>query len=84
MSADNGETYGVLNRFIDDFFPVQWVTREEHNILDKDGEPMFEARPINTKVLVEFRSYGQVVALLGLYLLGSYIFTCFLVLFSQG
>ena len=54
MSADNRETYGVLNRFFEGFFPDQWVMRGEHDILDKEGEPTFEACPINTKVLVEF------------------------------
>ena len=65
MSAEDEEAYGILNNFIDGFFPAQWVTREGNNILDEDGEPMFEARPINTNALVECQSYGKVVELLG-------------------
>ena len=54
MSVEDEEAYGVLNIFVDGFFPTRWVTREGHDVLDEDGEPMFEARPINTKALVEY------------------------------
>ena len=66
MSAEDEEAYGVLNRFIDGFFPARWVMREGHDILDEDGEMTFEVHPINTKALVEFRSYGEAVNILGL------------------
>ena len=65
MSAEDEEAYVVLCKFVDSFFPVRWVTREGDDILDEDGYPTFEARPINTKVLVECQSYGKAVALLG-------------------
>ena len=81
MSAEDEEAYGVLNWFIDGFFPARWVTREGRDILNEDGEPTFEARPINTKVLVEYRSYGRVMDLLGFCLLDFTIlllsFFCF-------
>ena len=41
MSSDDEEAYGVLNRFVDGFFPARWVTREGHDILDEDDEPKF-------------------------------------------
>ena len=74
MSTEDKEAYGVLIWFVDGFFPVICVTREGHGILDEDGEPMFEARPINTKALVECRSYGEAVNLLGFCLLDFAIF----------
>ena len=58
MTAKDEEAYNVLNRFVDGFFPARWIMREGHDILNEDGEPMFEARPINTKALIKFRSYG--------------------------
>ena len=74
MSAEDEEAYGILNKFVDAFFPARWVTREGDDILDEDGYPMFEARPINTKALVECQSYGQAVDLLGLLLLILFLF----------
>ena len=65
MSTEDEEDYSVLNKFVDGFFPARWVTREGNDILDEDGEPTFEARPINTKALVECQSYGLVIDLLG-------------------
>ena len=65
MGVEDEESFGVLNRFVDGFFPSRWVTREGHDILEEDGEPTFEAHPINTKALVECRTYGQAVNLLG-------------------
>ncbi|CAI8591638.1 unnamed protein product [Vicia faba] len=53
MNAGDEEVYGVLNKFVDGFFPARWVTREGNDILDEDGESTFEARSINTKALVE-------------------------------
>ena len=64
MSGEDEEAYDVLNRFVDGFFLARWVTREGHDILDEDGEPTFEARPINTKALVECQTYEHVVNLL--------------------
>ena len=58
MSVEDEEAYGILNKFVDGFFPAQWVTMEGDDILDEVGEPTFEARPINTKVFVKFQSYG--------------------------
>ena len=52
------EAYGILNKFVDGFFPSRWVTREGDDIPDEDGYPTFEACPINTKALVECQSYG--------------------------
>ena len=66
MSVEDEESFGVLNQFVNGFFPSRWITREGHDILDKDGEPTFEARPINTKALVECRTYRKAVNLLGL------------------
>ena len=65
MSIEDEEAYGILNKFVDGFFSARWVTREGDDILDEDGYPTFEARPINTKALVEFQSYGQAIDLLG-------------------
>ena len=58
ITAESEEAYSVLNKFFDCFFLARWVTREGNDILDEDGEPTFEARPINTKALVECQSYG--------------------------
>ena len=65
MGVEDEQAIGVLNRFVDGFFPSRWVTREGHDILDEDGEPTFEACPINMKALVEYRTYRQAVNLLG-------------------
>ena len=79
MSIEDEEAYGVLNRFVDGFFPARWVTREGHDVFDEDGEPTFEARLIYTKVLVECQSYGQAVDLLGFLLTFTILiaFFCF-------
>ena len=69
MSAEDEEAYGILCKYVDSFFPARWVTREGEDILDEDGYPTFEARPIDTKALVECQSYGKAVDLLGFLLL---------------
>ncbi|KAL5080186.1 hypothetical protein RYX36_008607 [Vicia faba] len=51
--------------YVDIFFPARWATREGKDILNEDGYPTFEARPIDTKALVECQSYGQAANLLG-------------------
>ena len=53
MSVEDEEAFSVLNHVIDGLFPSRWVMMEGNDILDKDGEPTFEARPINTKALVK-------------------------------
>ncbi|CAI8601241.1 unnamed protein product [Vicia faba] len=73
MSVEDEEAYGVLNHFVDGFFHAKWVTQEGRNILDEDDDPMFEARSINTKALVEYQSYGQAVDLLGFF---AYFYYC--------
>ena len=67
MSTEDEEAYGTLCRYVDSFFPARWATREGKDILDEDGYPTFEARPIDTKALVECQSFGQAKNLLGLY-----------------
>ena len=74
MSVEDEEAYGTLCKYVDSFFPARWVTREGEDILDEEGYPIFEARPIDTKVLVECQSYGQAVDLLGCF--------CLIVLFQ--
>ena len=43
------------------------------DILDEEGYPTFEARPIDTKALIECQSYGQAVDLLGCFLSYSFV-----------
>ena len=74
MSTEDEEAYVVLCKFVDGFFPARWVTRDGDHIPDEDGYLMFEARPINTKALVECQSYRQVVDLLGFLLLPLSLF----------
>ena len=66
MDAEDEWDFGILNKFVDGFFPFRLVTRERDDILGEYVEPTFEARPINTKALVKYRTYGDVVVLLGL------------------
>ena len=65
MSTEDEEAYSTLCRYVDSFFPARWATREGKDILDEEGYPTFEARPIGTKALVECQSYGKAVDLLG-------------------
>ena len=58
MSVEDEEAYIFLCKFVGGFFPTRWVTREGDDILDEDGYPTCEARPINTKALIECQSYG--------------------------
>ena len=65
MCTEDQRAYTTLCNFVDSFHPAQWVTREGNDILDKDGYPTFEARPIDTKALVECSTYRQAARLLG-------------------
>ena len=67
MSPEDEKAYGTLCRYVDSFFPARWATREGKDILDEEGYPTFEARPIDTKALVECQSFGQAANLLGRY-----------------
>ena len=69
MCSEDEQAYGALCRFVDSFHPARWVTREGDDILDKDGYPTFESRPIDTKALVECPTYRQAARLLGCLLL---------------
>ena len=66
MNVEDEGAFGILNKFVNCFFPSRWVTRDGDDILGEDGEPTSEAHPINTKALVEFHTYGDVATLLGL------------------
>ena len=64
MGDEDEDSYGKLVKFVDDFFPTQWVKREGEDFLNNDSEPVFGARVINTKALLECNSYKECVALL--------------------
>ena len=66
LYEEDKESYAKLCKFVDDFYPVQWVTREGKDFLGDDDEPVYEARAISTKALLECHSYMNCVALLGI------------------
>ena len=69
MCSEDEEAYAALCRFVDSFHPARWATREGDDILDAEGYPTFESRPIDTKALVECETYRQAARLLGRLLL---------------
>ena len=69
MCSEDEKAYDTLCRFVDSFHPARWATREGEDVLDEEGYPTFEARPIDTKALVECQSFRQAARLLGRLLL---------------
>ena len=69
MGSEDEKAYDTLCRYVDSFHPARWATREGEDVLDEEGYPTFEARPIDTKALVECQSFGQAARLLGRLLL---------------
>ena len=67
MGEEDEASYAKLCKFIDVFYPAQWVTMEGKDFLD-DDEPVFKAQAISTKALLECHSYEECVTLLFIFL----------------
>ena len=82
MGSEDEQAYDTLCRYIDSFHPARWSTREGEDVLDEEGYPTFEARPIDTKALVECQTFRQAARLLGRLLL-EFLCLSFVCLFAR-
>ena len=65
LSEDDQDSYIKLCHYVDSFFPAQWVTRDNREIVDENDEPIFEARVIDTRALLGCKTLGEAMELLG-------------------
>ena len=82
MCPEDEEAYATLCRFVDSFHPTRWATREGEDVLDAEGYPTFESRPIDTKALVECQTFRQAARLLGRLLL-EFLCSSFVCVFTR-
>lgn len=66
LDEQDKASYATLCKYVNEFCPAQWVTRAGAEIVDEDGELMREARAINTKVFLVFKTSEEPKALLGI------------------
>src|SRR4051812_29499209 len=65
LDDQDRESYSVLCKYVDSFTMSRWVTRNGDLILDEEGVPCTEQRPINTKALLACRTPEETWTLLG-------------------
>jgi hypothetical protein len=65
LTEEERACFGKLRAYVKSFTPEPCLTKEGLPLLDADGEPMFEARLINTKVVLKASSRDARKELLG-------------------
>src|SRR3954471_3821460 len=65
LDDQDRESYSVLCKYVDSFTMSRWVTRNGDLVLDEEGVPVTEQRPINTKALLACRTPEETWTLLG-------------------
>jgi hypothetical protein len=65
LTEEERACFGKLKAYVESFTPEPCLTKEDLPLLDADGQPMFEARLINTKVVLRAPSRAARKELLG-------------------
>ncbi|XP_058768189.1 uncharacterized protein LOC131641912 [Vicia villosa] len=65
LDEQDAESYSVLCKYVDSFTMSRWVTRNGNPVLDENGVPVVEQRPINTRALLSCRTPEETRSLLG-------------------
>lgn len=65
LDLEDQRSYDKLVKFVNGLFPAPWEIMNREVILDEQGQPIYEARYINTKELLEYDTIEDALLLLG-------------------